>query len=496
MTKDERRSRIVPGALAWMCPWLVCLTTGCVSADWLPWKKSDSAASAAGPKDSFVMRGTGLERDRVADSALEAELDTAKRFYQNKEYRRAEAAYHKIANNKKAPINVADEALYFEADCQYAQKNLRDAEGTYRKYVKEFRVSGQYAEQANRRLFEIANYWLDDTRQQMQAYEELRDGKRWFVLPASYMHLSKDRPLFDMEGHACQLLDDVSMNDIRGSIRPVDGGPSLGERALFFLATVKFFREDYHEADYYYSQLYENHPNSPLAPKAIKQSIICKQVMNGGTAYDTRVIEDSRKLIDRYQGAYPEWTKDRDWLSRQLGSIHLQQADRDYKIAEFYRRTGHPGSAYFYYELVRRRYPNTEYAKQADERMRDLRGLAEREQGFAPTSASTPASTSTATSTAPVDDLSPTAPNAFGPAIPTPGANAANTPGPLLPPATPMPMMPNVFPAPNALAQPPAAPGPAPEAGSPVPIAPSATPPGVNTPPPRLLPPAFFPNSN
>jgi TolA-binding protein len=507
VTKDERRTQVVSekgtgaqkprvrspfrtGALAWMCPWLICLATGCVSADWLPWKKNDSASAAAGPKDSLVMRGTGLERDRIADSALEADLEAAKRLYQNKEYRKAEAAYHKIANNKKAPINVADEALYFEADCQRAQNNLRDAEGTFRKYVKEFRVNGQYVEQANRRLFEIANYWLDDTRQQMQAYEEQREGKRWFVLPASYVHFSKDRPLFDMEGHALQLLDDVSMNDIRGSIRPVDGGPSLGERAMFFVATVKFFREDYHEADYYYSQLYENHPNSPLAPKAIKQSIICKQVMNGGTAYDTRVIEESRKLIDRYQGAYPDWTKDRDWLSRQLGSIHLQQADRDYKIGEFYRRTGHPGSAYFYYELVRRRYPNTEYAKQAEDRMRDLRGLAEREQGFA------------VTSTAPVNaaPISPMSPNAFTPApvaMPAPSANPANMPGAFVPPAATT--APNVLPAPTSTAQP-LPPSAAPEAGSqpptPMPIAPSTTPSGPYAPTPRLLPPAFFPGSN
>jgi len=41
-------------------------------------------------------------------------------------------------------------------------------------------------------------------------------------------------------------------------------------------------------------------------------------------------------------------SKDQEWISRQLVGINLQQADRDFNIAEYYRRVGHPGSAYFY----------------------------------------------------------------------------------------------------------------------------------------------------
>lgn len=467
MTKDERRTHRVASRWLWSCPWLVCLLTGCATAstwDWLPWKKKEAPPETAkAPRDSFVMRGVGLERDRPADPSIDAELESAKRQFQAKEYRKAEAAFHKLANNKKAPVNVLDEALYYEAECQRLQNNLRDAEGTFRKYIKEFRVNGQYVEQANRKLFDIANYWLDDTRQQMAAYEEKREGKRWFILPGSFMHLTRDKPLFDMEGHALQVLEDVGLNDIRGTIRTVDGGPSLGERAMFYLATVKFFREDFREADYYYSQLYENHPNSPLAPKAIKQSIICKQVMNGGTAYDTRCIEESRKLIDRYQGAYPEWRNDHVWLERQLGSIHLQQADRDLKIAEFYRRTGHPGSAYFYYELVRRRYPNTEFSKKADERLTELRGLAEREHNVTRDGPGAFESTPTAPRTSSQAE----APNAFTPPPPAP-----------------------TLPAPNAFT-PPENPGAGSQPPAPLPVGVSQTPAS-----PRLLPPNLGPGSN
>ena len=66
-------------------------------------------------------------------------------------------------------------------------------------------------------------------------------------------------------------------------------------------------------------------------------------------------------------------------LSRQLVGITLQQAEKDFKTGEFYRRTGHPGSAWFYYELVRMRYPNTKYFDLATQRMHELRAKAGRD---------------------------------------------------------------------------------------------------------------------
>jgi RNA polymerase sigma factor (sigma-70 family) len=75
-----------------------------------------------------------------------------------------------------------------------------------------------------------------------------------------------------------------------------------------------------------------------------------------------------RPPLDR--ASYPE--RD-EFLDRQLYSITQQQADSDFKVAEFYRRTGRPGSACFYYELVCRRYPGTVFADMAGARLRELR---------------------------------------------------------------------------------------------------------------------------
>src|SRR5947209_13401973 len=44
---------------------------------------------------------------------------------------------------------------------------------------------GKHSQQARQRLFDIANYWLDDTRAYMEACRQKKEGKRWWVWPMS-----------------------------------------------------------------------------------------------------------------------------------------------------------------------------------------------------------------------------------------------------------------------------------------------------------------------
>ncbi len=371
---------------------LLCLTTGCATAGGFtpPWKKAD--ATVDGPKDSLTLTGGGLYREPM-DPAVAQELDAARRLFDEKKYAQAEPLFQKIvransdprwwevgslvsdsSKGKKAAgrgANPACEAaLYYQAECQRLQKNYRDASETYSKLLNEFPRS-QYTPGTCQGLFEIADHWLEPTRRQMDEYHDQLQGKRWFVTPAMYFHVSKELPAMDAEGHAVILLNAIRLADIKGE---------LGRKSLLYLGTIHFFRHDYKEADFYFTRLYEEFPNDKEAAKAIKQSVICKQLVTGGTAYDLRGVEESKKLLMTSMGAYPELVKDEGWVENQLKNINIQQADRDFKVAQFYERTGHPGSAYFYYELVCRRYPNSKFATDAAKRKEELKAKAEGEQ--------------------------------------------------------------------------------------------------------------------
>ena len=66
--------------------------------------------------------------------------------------------------------------------------------------------------------------------------------------------------------------------------------------------------------------------------------------------------------------------------------ITAQQAEKDYKMGEFYERIGHPGAAVWQYELVMRRYRGTEpYYSDAVKRCGEIRKKMDKEQLVEPT---------------------------------------------------------------------------------------------------------------
>jgi outer membrane protein assembly factor BamD (BamD/ComL family) len=341
------------------------LASGCQTMDnWFHSTKGD------GP-GSMVLKDGKFQADVTQAKGAE-ELNAAQEIYRaDNKIEEAQKAFAKIADNTKNSPLIAEEARFYEAECLYKQDMLPKACDTYSKMLNDF-PSGAYRDQAVRRMFDIANFWLEDTRLEMAEYREKREGKRTFVMPAVF-HTEKKKPLLDEEGRAMQALQQVHLNDITGP---------LADKSLFLAGGVKFYREDYKEADHYFSQLVEHHPNSPLAAQAVELAIISKHMSTGGPEYDGRKVAEARILVDSALRNYPELARDKaGFLERQLGSISYQQAQKDYKIAEFYRRTGHPGSAYFYYEIVRRRYPGTKFADLATDRMAKLREEAEQSGG-------------------------------------------------------------------------------------------------------------------
>ncbi len=83
----------------------------------------------------------------------------------------------------------------------------------------------------------------------------------------------------------------------------------------------------------------------------------------GGADYDGRKVAEARMLVQEALNRYPDLNEADDkgnkFLDNQLLSITAQQAAKDFKMGEFYERIGHPGSAYWQYELVIRRYHGT-----------------------------------------------------------------------------------------------------------------------------------------
>ena len=341
--------------------------SGCLPT--LPTPSFLRSEAPAGPdKDSFILRPDGLVEDKTGPAVSDvsaADLGTAREHFRVGDYKKAESVFSRIADNEKSSPAIAQEAMYYSAEAMRMQKDYPGAADRYVALLGKF-PNSTYRDQCVQQMFTIANYWLDETRQEMKEQRERREGKRWVVWP-HYISFEKSKPLLDREGRTIQLLEQVRLHDINGP---------LADQALFWCGVVKMYNEDFREADYYLSQIHTRHPESPLAPQSLELAVHCKSMSTGGSDYDGRKTAEARKLIQAAMRNYPQIAGDpqkRAYLEKQLASINEQQAEKDFKMAEFYRRIGHPASAYFYYELVRRRYPQTKSARLAEERWNGLR---------------------------------------------------------------------------------------------------------------------------
>jgi outer membrane protein assembly factor BamD (BamD/ComL family) len=384
---------------SWTCFLAVSFLCGTSGCTWDQLHLFTPPPAPPPPAESLTLRGDRLEIERVPpaekDAKAAADLAGALDYYRLGEFKKCEQICHHIADNTKVSPQICEEARFYEAECLRQQHRLPRAADTYNRMLNDF-PSGAYREQAVSRMFEIANFWLDDTRKVMAERREQIDGQRTVIWP-EWFHFENDKPFMDEEGRAIEKLEQVRYNDMTGP---------LADKALFLSGSVKFFRQDYKEADHYYSQIVEMHKNSPFAPQALELAIISKQLSTGGPDYDARKLAEARKLIDVALRSYPELAQRKeDFLERQIASITLQQAAKDYKTAEFYRRTGHPCSAYFCYQVVRMRYPGTKYYDLATQRMHDLRGKLEKEKQIA--EADIPPERRDMTPTAPLPDKMP-----------------------------------------------------------------------------------------
>jgi len=216
-------------------------------------------------------------------------------------------------------------------------------------------------------MYQIADEWLNDFRNELERRKDESGILTW--RPEWKNPFDKKRVLVGQEGRTLEALDHVWTHDMMGP---------HADKALFWCGYVNFIRGNFQEADHFFSTLDVMHKDSPLRPQAMAFAIQAKNNSTGGAVYDNRKCAEALQLVHVAEATVPELTQDPEMarkLNRARDQIRYQQAEKDFRMAEYYERTGHPGSAVFYYELVRRRYAGTRYSDVATDRKEHLLAL-------------------------------------------------------------------------------------------------------------------------
>jgi tetratricopeptide (TPR) repeat protein len=266
-----------------------------------------------------------------------------------------------------APLFASPEEVDTAADGHLRRAERLRATGRYVEAAVAYHLylesapAGARRQHASQRLFDIGNYWLEDTRADMEELE--KNGKRRFRLD---VHWDNSKPLWGEESWALWAMEQAYRGDPKG--------PSA-DKALFLIASVHFFRENYADADHYFGRLLTSHPSSPLIAMALKLAIMTKTLREDRPAEQRQRFADARRLIERYRREYPHLMQDPDtarFLANRLALVTIRQSELALQQADECRKAGCLASALWGYALTGLLYPGTRGAEEALKRLVEL----------------------------------------------------------------------------------------------------------------------------
>ncbi|MEZ6140020.1 MAG: tetratricopeptide repeat protein [Zavarzinella sp.] len=284
-------------------------------------------------------------------------------LFEQKAYSEALKKYEAVAEDTRNRPEIAEKARYFQGECLRLDGYLPDAAATYHRLLQDF-PSGIYRTQAIGRMFQIADVWLDDTRQELLPEEERKPKSVYDrIVPVNF---ERNKPFVNTEGEALKTLENAYFGDPTGP---------YADKALFMLGRVNFLRGRYKESAQFFQQLVETHDKSPLRDQALEMAIVARSNTSQGATYDSEDVQEAMRLITTARNTSPEMNRTRgEFLDKQALMVRYQQAEKDFQMGEFYRRSGHPGAAWWYYELVQRTYPGIKpFSDLAVERQAELK---------------------------------------------------------------------------------------------------------------------------
>jgi outer membrane protein assembly factor BamD (BamD/ComL family) len=298
------------------------------------------------------------------------ELNAACKLYDEQKYREARKAFHKIVKTKKWKNEpVVEEALFYRAETDFQLGHYAAAQDGYDELLKAH-PSTKYLEQAVKRLYAIACYWLkspkpaseielaeftdEDGAERLARNPESTIPFEWRIRPN---FTDKTRPLFDTPGRAVQALRSVTLHDVTGP---------LADDARMTLALYHLRKRDYREADIYFNEIRSQYPNSEFAQAAYVLGAHASLKSYLGANYDGKQLEEARKLTDSAKRMYPDIPQ-RAKLEGDLKKINIELIERDWKRVEYYLKRREKDSAAFYCESIIDNYPGSPQAMKARE---------------------------------------------------------------------------------------------------------------------------------
>ena len=298
---------------------------------------------------SKVKEAVGLGPNEELARAAYVEGD---RLFREKDYKGAAKQFSEAAS-RGPNMPMEQDALFMLAESYFYGDRYMKARDSYDALVKKH-PNTRYMDRLIAHEWEIAQFW--------EKYEEYNPD--WPMTPNAY---DKSRPWFDTRGHAIKTYENIRLNDPTGP---------RADDAIMATANIYFKHAKFEEADTHYTLLRREYPRSEFQFEAHLLGLQSKLRKYQGPDYDGTPLEEAKVLVkqlrQQFSGRLSQ--EERERLKTVEAQLNLQIAARDMEMAAYYDKTKHYGSARYYYAELQKKYPGSELAGKAQERVAALEG--------------------------------------------------------------------------------------------------------------------------
>lgn len=258
-----------------------------------------------------------------------------------------EAGHYKSALKEFSKILIyfpdareAAEAQYYVGRCWEELSNPYRAFTEYQKVIDTYPNSKRIQDIVSRQ-YAIGEYFLN------------REPKKWLGLSLSALS----------EHPSIEIFKKVVANAPYAEYAP---------QAQYKLGLLYMKLRQYAEAKDALQTLLDNYPDSEWVEAGKYQMAIAGAKASSGVDYDGALRKEALQDFSEFLEKHPDTDLSEEAEGHFLG-LREEEAKKQYNIAQFYERQKKSDSAIVYYEYVVSKYPDTEHAKKAEERLKELK---------------------------------------------------------------------------------------------------------------------------
>lgn len=279
----------------------------------------------------------------------------AEQLFLQKDYDGAAKKYDE-ALDRAVDYRLKEDAMFMLAESYYFGDHYIKARDAYNALAEKY-PSTKYLDKLIDHEWKIAQFWEKE-----EDYNPHRS-----LSPNAF---DKTRPWFDTLGHSIKTYDNIRMNDPTGP---------RADDAIMAEAGIYFRHGQYEDADYHYTLLRREYPRSKHQFEAHLLGLQSKLRKYQGNDYDGTPLEEAQLLVKQLRTNFAGQlsAEERDRLKTVSAQLSEELAQRDMTMGKYYDGIKHYGSAKQYYAIVIKKYPESDLAKEARERMGTIASLPE-----------------------------------------------------------------------------------------------------------------------